>query len=190
VTEPPYIADSLDQDAASAAGPDPEFVQLFTRSQRSLYLFILSQVPNSVDAEEILQETNLVIWRKMDRFQPGTSFPAWSSQIALLEVLKFRERRQRDRLRFSDEFVERVAEEAKVATDRLEERQRALVHCLGKLRKDDRELLEQRYAPGTNGLGLAERLGRPVNSVYQSLGRIRRALIECVNRRLAAEAGQ
>ena len=31
-------------------------------------------------------------------------------------------------------------------------------------------------------------LHRPANSVYQSLGRIRRTLLECINRRLSAEA--
>ncbi len=44
--------------------PADEFVQLFTKWQRRLFLFILAQVPNLVEAEEILQETNLVIWRK------------------------------------------------------------------------------------------------------------------------------
>ena len=33
---------------------------------------------------------------------------------------------------------------------------------------------------------VAEDLGRPINAVYQSLGRIRRTLMECVNRQLAS----
>jgi RNA polymerase sigma-70 factor (ECF subfamily) len=33
-------------------------------------------------------------------------------------------------------------------------------------------------------------LGRPANSVYQSLGRIRRVLLECVRRRMASGAVQ
>jgi RNA polymerase sigma-70 factor (ECF subfamily) len=45
-----------------------------------------------------------------------------------------------------------------------------------------------RYAPGETGKNLAEQIGRPSNSVYQSLGRIRRTLMECIQRRLAAEA--
>ena len=40
------------------------------------------------------------------------------------------------------------------------------------------------YAPGESGKSAAEDLGRPVNAVYQSLGRIRRTLLECVNRQL------
>ncbi|MCC7420758.1 MAG: sigma-70 family RNA polymerase sigma factor [Planctomycetaceae bacterium] len=167
--------------------PDPQFVQEFTRSQRQIYLYILSQVPSPVDADEILQETNLVIWRKVDRFQLGTNFLAWAYQIAGLEVLKFRERRHRDRLRFSEEFIERVADEVEGVSDQLEARRLAMLACIEKLRPADRELIEERYSTGENGLSVARKKGRPANSVYQSLGRIRRALLECITRRLAAE---
>lgn len=171
-----------------AAVPDPEFVQQFTRSQRQIYLYILSQVASPVDADEILQETNLVIWRKVDRFQLGTNFLAWAYQIAGLEVLKFRERRHRDRLRFSEEFIERVAEEVEGNSEQLEARRQALMTCIGRLRPADRELIEERYSTGENGLSVARKKGRPANSVYQSLGRIRKALLECITRRLTAES--
>ena len=170
--------------------PSGEFVPLFTKAQRRLYLFILAQVPNPVEAEEILQETNLVIWRKSATFVPGTNFLAWAGQIARFEVLKHLEKRRRDKVRFSPEFIEKVSEEALADAPDLEERRKALINCLKKLRAKDRELIQMRYAPGENGIALAKGVGRPVNSVYQSLGRIRRTLLECINRQLAAEAGQ
>lgn len=173
----------------TAEAPDAEFIQLFTRAQRRLYLFILSQVADPVDAEEILQEANLVIWRKCQEFELGTNFQAWVNRIARLEILKYRERLHRSRLTFSDEFVRRVAEEAPTELEQLQERRRALSHCLNKLREKDRELIQRRYAPGENGKSVAQALGRPVNSVYQSLGRIRRTLLECMRRYLTAEAG-
>lgn len=164
-------------------------MELFTRSQRRLYLYILKQVPSPVDAEEILQETNLIIWRKSDQFEPGTNFFAWASQIATYEVFKYRERRGREKLHFSNEFVQQIAAEAAEDDVFDEERRRALSACLKKLREEDRELITKRYAPGESGKSIARKLGRPANSVYQSLGRIRRALLECIRRRLAAEAG-
>lgn len=189
MTDPRGTAPDREESAPRPnAPPDPEFVQLFTRSQRQIYLLILSQVPNPVDAEEILQETNLVIWRKVDRFQPGTNFLAWAYQIAGLEILKFRERRHRDKLRFSEEFIERVAEEVQGASDQLELRRQALLTCISRLRPADRELIEERYSTGENGLSVAKKKGRPANSVYQSLGRIRKALLECVARRLSTES--
>ncbi|MEX0704282.1 MAG: sigma-70 family RNA polymerase sigma factor [Planctomycetales bacterium] len=174
----------------AAAGRGEEFVQLFTRHQRRLYLYVLAQVGDPVEAEEILQETNIVIWSKFDQFETGTNFHAWACRIATYEVLKHRERKRRDKLYFSDEFIQAVAAEGRFDSDQSDLRRLALIDCLKKLRKRDRELVRRRYAPGESGKSIAETLGRPVNSVYQSLGRIRRTLLECITRRVAAaEAG-
>ncbi len=164
--------------------PTGEFVQLFTQHQRRLYLFVLSQIPNPTEAEEILQNTNLVIWSKYSQFRLGTNFFAWACQIARFEVLKYRERHYRDKLSFSDDFVQWVADETETQSEALESRRQALNQCLNNLRSRDRELIQMRYAPGESGKSVAELLGRPSNSVYQSLSRIRRTLTECVNRRL------
>lgn len=174
-------------DNANAAPPvaGAAFVREFTQCQRRLFLYVLSQVGNPVEAEEILQEANLVVWRKADQFEPGTNFYAWACRIATYEVLKFRDRRRREKLRFSDEFVAAIAEEADESLENDEARRAALAGCLGKLREEDRDLIQQRYAPGENGLSVAEALGRPINSVYQSLGRIRKVLLDCINRRIA-----
>lgn len=112
---------------------------------------------------------------------------AWVCQIAHFEILKHRSRQKRTKLRFSDEFIEQVASEVVEQVDELESRRLALKHCLGKLRDKDRELIESRYAPGERGKDLACQIGRPANSVYQSLGRIRRTLMECIQRQLAVE---
>ena len=168
--------------------PSGEFVQLFTHHQRRLFLYILSQVASPVEAEEILQETNVVIWTKSSRFQPGTNFLAWVSQIANFEVMKYRTRKKREKLVFSDEFLQSVAQTSLEQSEELEMRRAALTDCLNKLRPKDRELIQQRYAPGERGKHLAEEIGRPANSVYQSLGRIRRALLDCIQQRLTAEA--
>lgn len=181
------VTDEAGQQLQTDAPPSGEFVQLFTHHQRRLFLYILSQVANPVEAEEVLQETNVVIWSKYSRFQPGTNFLAWVSQIANFEVMKYRTRKKREKLVFSDEFLQTVAEASLERSEELESRRSALVHCLGKLRPKDRELIQQRYAPGERGTHLAEQIGRPVNAVYQSLGRIRRALLDCIQRQMANE---
>lgn len=180
----------MDESESSAVGqfsaaPGPEFVQLFTHYQRRLFLYILSQIPNPIEAEEVQQETNVVIWSKFAQFRPGTNFLAWVSQIANFEVMKYRSRRKRDRMQFSDEFLETVSRESLERSDELEDRRKALIECIEKLRPRDRELIQQRYAPGEKGKHLAEQIGRPANSVYQSLGRIRRSLMDCIQRRLS-----
>ena len=162
-------------------------MQLFSRTQRRIYLHILGQVGNPTDADEVLQETNVVIWSKFDRFELGTNFIAWTFQIANYEVLKFRDRRRSSRLVFSEDVIEAIAEESEESQDDLDLRRAALNECLDKLRSKDRELIQTRYAPGNKGKDVADVLGRPSNSVYQSIGRIRKTLFECINRRLSAE---
>lgn len=167
--------------------PSEEFVQLFSRNQRRLFLHILALVGNPDDAEEILQETNVVIWSKYSQFKLGTNFIAWAFQIAKFEVLAYRDKKRHSKLRFSDELIGVIAEESEESQDELDVRRSALQECLKKLRPQDRELIEQRYEPGNRGNSVAESIGRPANSVYQSFSRIRKTLFECVTRRLTAE---
>ena len=171
----------------SPLSPSGEFVQLFTHHQRRLFLYILSQVSDPVEAEEILQETNVIVWTKFSQFELGSNFLAWVSQIANFEVMKHRTRKRRDKVVFTDEFLQAVTETSLKRSDELEQRRAALATCLKKLRPKDRELIQKRYATGERGTHLAEESGRPVNSVYQSLGRIRRVLLECIERQLAFE---
>lgn len=168
--------------------PSAEFVQLFTRAQRPVFLYILSLLPRPVEAEEILQETNMVIWTKASQFQPGTNFRAWACQIAYFEVMKYRSRKHRDKLHFNPDLLELVAAESLQESELLDRRRQALAECLAKLREQDRVLIQTRYSPDGEGPEIADKLGRPINSIYQSLSRIRKSLLECISRRLAAEA--
>jgi RNA polymerase sigma-70 factor (ECF subfamily) len=161
-----------DSEQSSATLPDAEFIKEFTRHQRPVFLFILSQISNPVEAEEILQETNLVIWKKFE--------------LARYEVLKWLDRNRRDKHYFSDDLMEQIAQETLDESTEWELRREALTHCLKKLKPVDRELIQNRYSPGQTGKELAEEIGRPLNSVYQSLGRSRRALLECIQRQVTS----
>ena len=58
----------------SALGGDrtEEFVRCLSKYQQRVYSFILTLVPHWADADEILQETSTVLWRKFADFEPGT----------------------------------------------------------------------------------------------------------------------
>ena len=135
----------------------------------------------------MLQETNLIIWSKWRQFEPGTNFLAWSRAIARLEVFRFRRARSGKVVYLEEDLLDLVAKRAEVASEEVERRQEALAACVEQLRSRDRELIRMRYAPGANGDKVAHQLDRPPNSVYQSLGRIKRVLMECVRMRLAQE---
>ena len=75
------------------------FVRLLGQNQRRIFLYVMSLVPNWNDAEEIIQETNLVLWREFARFELGTNFTAWACKVALHQVLAWRKRVKRNRPR-------------------------------------------------------------------------------------------
>jgi RNA polymerase sigma-70 factor (ECF subfamily) len=72
----------------------------------------------------------------------------------------------------------------------MDARHDALGACMEKLDDEGRSLVEAAYLDGSDIGLLAERLGRARQTLYNKLNIIRRALAECVTRRLGMEAGQ
>lgn len=178
----------VDEPRDPTGGPKVErFAQLLARCQRRVFLYALGLVHSAADAEEVLQQTNLVLWRKFDQYQPGTDFGRWACRIAYYEVLKFRERRAREERLFSNDFVETLAVESASAMDLWDARRDALAGCLKKLTERDRELVLRRYQENATTRGVAEALGRSIQGARKSLHRIRMALLACIERTLAAE---
>ena len=163
------------------------FLKLLSQHQRRLGSYILTLVPHWADAEEILQETTVVCWREFDRSELGTNFAAWAYKIAFHQVLNFRKRKGRERLQFSDQFLEAVAAETETNASQLEQRYDVMQQCIAKLPAPHRDLLNRRYQAGVEIETLAQQVGRTVGAVYRALSRIRRTLQDCINRTLAAE---
>lgn len=164
-----------------------QFARLLGSCQRQVFLFALGMLHNTADAEEVLQETNMVLWRKFNQYQPGTDFAKWARQVAYYEVLKFREKRRSPELVLSAEAFEHLVAESHRQAEVADERRRALEKCLGKLREEDRRLLTIRYDQGRAATEIAHLLSRSAQGVRKSLHRIRLALLKCVERTLAAE---
>jgi len=165
-----------------------QYVSLILQVQPKLYGYILSLIADPVLAQDILQETNLVIWRKSDEFEFGTNFNAWAYRIALFQVKAARKKLFRDRLVFSDEMVQMLASESEPHLEDMQDRVRLLRKCMNLLSQKQQELLRQRYTLGRTAQEIARELGRPVASIHQTLYRIRLALIECVGKAKDSQA--
>jgi len=159
-----------------------QFVGLILQVQPRIYAYILSLVADPVASQDILQETNLVIWRKADNFEFGTNFNAWAYRIALFQVKAARKRMMRDKLVFSDEMINVLAPEAESQLEDMQDRMNLLRKCMNLLTLKQQGLLEQRYTFSQTAGEIAKELGRPVASIHQTLYRIRLALMECVSR--------
>ena len=88
----------------------------------------------------------------------------------------------------SDTVVDLLSSDAVERVDLLESRRDALRGCLKKLTDTDRRLVQQCYGDSRQSFKTAaDELGRPANTVYKALNRIRRALYQCIERTLALE---
>lgn len=163
-----------------------EYVALMTKHQGNLRAFVISLIPGSAEVDDVLQETNAVLWQKRERFQSGSNFLAWAFQIARYEVHRSRDRAKRmNKIIFSDDLVALLAEEENASNSHGDRTIAALDCCLEKLSKNQREIVRHRYTPGLNLEHLAEHSGRSAGSLRVALLRIREALKHCIEQTLA-----
>lgn len=168
----------------SQSARDEEFIRLLTNEQISLNRYLLTLLGDHDAAANVLQETNLVIWRKADQFEPGTSFSAWSRKIAYWQTLAYLRDRTRDRHVFSEELVGQLAVNPAIESNARETRV-ALRHCLGELPDRQLELIRQRYGSELSIDRLAERVGAKPGAIKVRLHRIRRILQNCIEKQTA-----
>jgi RNA polymerase sigma-70 factor (ECF subfamily) len=182
------MASAVDKDNFDIERSDPtsEFLELYSHNYQRLQFYLMTLLPFADDAADVLQETSLVLWKKFDTYTTGTNFFAWACKIARLQALKYRERRGKAALMFNDQLLDTLAVEA--VEDRFAPANslRHLRHCLGRLSERDQQLIQKRYEPGMSVAKLAENIGRTANSLSKTLGRIRRSLLECIERKQVA----
>lgn len=151
-----------------------EFMAKLAAHQRRLYQYVFALLPRHHDADDVMQNTLLVLWEKFDQFDPATNFYAWASRIAYFQVLNYRRRNRRMVTVLDEAVFEQIAARIESHSDVLQARQEAMTRCAEKLGPADRLLLNLRDTPGATLTDIARQLGRPANSVCKSLGRIRR----------------
>jgi RNA polymerase sigma-70 factor (ECF subfamily) len=165
-----------------------QFVERFVRSQDRIYAYVATVLPNRADAEEVFQQTSLVLWKKWREFDPSRDFVAWACGMAHHEMRNFlRKHANRGRVYLSEHVLAEVAEVRLKSHDVLEARRHALRDCLDRLEPGKRDLLERCYAGKDSIKTIAKDLGQRPNMLYMTLKRLRRALFDCINRTLTGE---
>lgn len=163
------------------------FVELLTQHQRKLFSYIYTLVPNVTDSDDLLQETNLVLWNKRQEYTLGTNFSAWACRIAYFNVQNFLRAKVRSHASFSEELLSDISD---LLVDRSEVHtiySVLLINCLGKLSSASQQLLKLRYDGNRSIQELAKQMGRSAGSIYNTLSQIRHKLWECVQHALKEE---
>lgn len=161
--------------------PSEDYIQNMIAMQTRLYAYLLTLLADSGAADDVLQETNLVLCRKAREFEEGTNFEAWAFQIARLQCMAYWRIRRRDRLVFDNDTLNTIASQIELRLSSIDDRTSALRNCLKELPLKQRSLIEKRYSDENIAVkDIADRMGKTEGSISQSLHRARSRLLRCI----------
>jgi RNA polymerase sigma-70 factor (ECF subfamily) len=163
------------------------FVVLLTNAQCDLHTYIAYLVGNRDEARDVLQETNLVLWREASRYDGVRPFLAWAKAVAYYQALSHLKKRSRDRLVFDEELVLLLAESDAGHHEGMQARLRMLDVCFAKLTHLQQSVMKFRYFRNWSVRRLAARFAFSEAAGSMLLTRVRRQLAECIERSLAEE---
>lgn len=192
------MKDTLAKDDAALvretlAGRRESFGELVARHQERLYATLLRLVGDPEDAADLLQETFLRAYRKLDGFHGDSSFFTWIYRVAVNLALGERRRKRRERERFrivANPETENPAETERLAPEpaappetadpaesiQREERDRAILAALDRLDPDHRAVLVLKDVEGHRYEEIAELLDIPLGTVRSRIHRARTQL--------------
>ena len=162
------------------AAAQQRFLSLFLRSEREIFRYVAALVPNVADAEDIVQQTALALWEKLEAYDPNQPFTPWACRFALNKTKQWIERRQRWQGLLEGGLAEELARRREELRPEMETRLKHLEGCLSKLPDEQRSIVEGYYYRRDGIEKLAEHSGRTVAATYKALQRIREALQDCI----------
>jgi RNA polymerase sigma-70 factor len=170
-----------------------DLFEILTREHiDSVRAFLLSSLRDAVAAEDVLQETFLVAWRILDRYDRKLPFGPWVRGIAAKLLLNHRRKLGRSRVHFCDDEVLGRIDGGFRAVQRLhgdtfDEKLDALRECLQHLSGPQRDSIRLHYEHGLHCKEIAARLGIGFEAVKKHLQRGRSALHRCLQRKVPTE---
>jgi RNA polymerase sigma-70 factor, ECF subfamily len=172
----------------SEASSQDQFLDLLSRHQSQIFGYIFAAVRNVHDAEELYQEVSLVLWRKFADYEPDSNFARWACQVAKHKILHFQHDRRRGLIYFGEEALDKLAEvHISKSSVVLQQHQELLAECVNELSPSDKELVDQCYSSQDTVRQIAAKLQRAPQTLYNSLSRIRRVLLDCIHLKLMEE---
>lgn len=161
------------------------FLRQLAATYHDIYASALSIVGNGNDADDVIQEVCVVLWKNYDDFEQGTNFKKWACTVAFNVAKAFaRKRRRRRGYGMSDHALMRVAQIQAGGSELLELQRDVLQDCMQKLSDEERHFLFNCYRHSSTLAKHARDLGMSIGTVYSKVKRLRRRLVECVQRTL------
>ena len=164
---------------AVAGGDQRALAALYRRRGNLIYSLLVRMLVNEMEAQEVMQDTFVQIWRRAHKYDPGRSSPlAWMIMIArgrALDRLRSRSRRSATHAAFEREVASLEVEEINGArqTER-DELAAACAAALNGLPEDQARALQLAFLRGWTHVEIACAVGEPLGTIK---ARIRRGLL-------------
>jgi len=152
-----------------------------------LFSYIMALVRDVSEAEELFQETALVILNKEKEGIQVNRFGPWSREIARRKILEYWDERKIRKARFlSAEALDALDAEFsrrdEAGGERIGELLLRLQQCIRELPEHLRRCIDFRYTHGLSFREIGKKLSRSGGAAQVMLSRIRQKLLECVER--------
>ena len=166
-----------------ASGDRGAFKLLYQRTSAKLYGICLRLLGNEAEAQEVLQEVFLTVWRKADRFDAGKAGAiTWLSVLARNRAID--RIRQRPRETDDVETVAEIPDDQSSAFDVIQQAQDSarLADCLDQLEERARTMIRSAFFDGATYPQLAAQAGVPLPTMKSWIRRGLQRLRGCLER--------
>ena len=164
------------------------FMRYYSAAYPHVYRYIYFLVPRKADADEVMQETSVVLWQKFEEFQPDRDFTRWACGIARLVELESLRKQRRFIVGFDEQLIKELSIRREERYELLEIRQEFLEECKEQLDQQDLNLLDRYYNSQESAQDAAEKKGCTRRNIYQRLGTIRKLLFQCIERKMSEDS--
>jgi len=161
-------------------------VRLLTQHHQALQRYVHALVGNAEDANDVLQETSVALFQKLDQFDAERPFLPWAYRFAYFEVLKWRDYSANKPLALDNDVIELISKDRERGDMMLKHRMDLLPECFRLLPSRDLFTIRARYFDKTQANDLCSKLGFSRRTLFRELERIRKLLMDCIESKLAA----
>lgn len=164
------------------------FLVRLTGVQCDLHAYLAYLVGNREEAKDVLQETNLVLWREAARYDEDKPFLPWAKSVAYYQALSHLKKRSRSKLVFDEDMLLLLASVDERRQDDMQERLRLLDGCFDKLTGLQQSVMKFRYFHAWPIRRLAKKFAFSEAAASMLLTRVRRQLAQCIESRMGEGA--
>nr|WP_268820356.1 sigma-70 family RNA polymerase sigma factor [Paraglaciecola sp. G1-23] len=163
-----------------------QFGQLFEADKKRLYAYIHAFVSDHTIAEDIFQETSLILWQEFDKFEIGSKFSKWANVIAFYRINHHRNANKKYQLGLSDDFLQEFSQNISIIesnTNTQEQKWQDLEHCCALLSEPLRKVYQSFYIENLTAQDIATNTGRSLIAIRKVVHKVRKRLFDCIEQK-------